>query len=35
MDRIDHLEHLDKNLADELAQVAREAVRDELREQTR
>ncbi|WP_330286708.1 phage holin family protein [Streptomyces sp. NBC_00576] len=35
MDRIDHLEHLDKNLVDELAQVAREAVRDELREQTR
>ncbi|MFE9647606.1 phage holin family protein [Streptomyces sp. NPDC006365] len=35
MDRIDHLEHLDKNLVDELAQVARDAVRDELREQTR
>ena len=35
MERIDHLEHLDKNLVDELAQVARDAVRDELREQTR
>ncbi|MDX3746340.1 phage holin family protein [Streptomyces sp. AK08-02] len=35
MDRIDHLEHLDKHLVDELARVAREAVRDELREQTR
>lgn len=35
MDRIDHLEHLDKGLVDELAQVARETVRDEPREQTR
>ncbi|MFE1802926.1 phage holin family protein [Streptomyces sp. NPDC059517] len=35
MDRIDHMEHLDKHLADELAQVARDAVREELREQTR
>ncbi|MGV9248295.1 phage holin family protein [Streptomyces sp. NPDC003710] len=35
MKRLDHLEHLDKQLVDELAQVAREAVRDELREQTR
>ncbi|MEV0636613.1 phage holin family protein [Streptomyces sp. NPDC050619] len=35
MDRLDHLEHLDKHLVDELAQVARETVRDELREQTR
>ncbi|MBW8699931.1 hypothetical protein MBT84_10030 [Streptomyces sp. MBT84] len=35
MNRLDHLEHLDKDLVDELAQVAREAVRDELREQTR
>ncbi|MEV6759054.1 phage holin family protein [Streptomyces sp. NPDC051105] len=31
----DHLEHLDKDLVDELAQVARETVRDELREQAR
>lgn len=35
MDSLDHLEHLDKDLVDELAQVARETVRDELREQTR
>ncbi|WP_328493016.1 phage holin family protein [Streptomyces sp. NBC_00414] len=35
MDRIDHMEHLDKHLADELAQVARDAIREELREQTR
>ncbi|MGC9539376.1 phage holin family protein [Streptomyces sp. UG1] len=35
MDRLDHLEHLDRELVDELAQVARETVRDELREQTR
>ncbi|WP_369173731.1 phage holin family protein [Streptomyces sp. R28] len=35
MNRLDHLEHLDKELVDELAQVARETVRDELREQTR
>ncbi|MEU1199006.1 phage holin family protein [Streptomyces sp. NPDC005813] len=35
MERLDHLEHLDKDLVDELAQVARETVRDELREQTR
>ncbi|WP_411152265.1 phage holin family protein [Streptomyces sp. A30] len=35
MDRLDHLEHLDRQLVDELAQVARETVRDELREQTR
>jgi hypothetical protein len=35
MDRLDHLERLDKHLVDELAQVARETVRDELREQTR
>ncbi|MBD0841638.1 MULTISPECIES: phage holin family protein [unclassified Streptomyces] len=35
MERLDHLEHLDKHLVDELAQVARETVRDELRRQTR
>ncbi|GHG87350.1 phage holin family protein [Streptomyces lanatus] len=35
MDRLDHLEHLDKQLVDELAQVARETVRDELRRQRR
>ncbi|MGW7254374.1 phage holin family protein [Streptomyces sp. NPDC054834] len=35
MDRLEHLEHLDKELVDELAQVARETVRDELREQSR
>jgi hypothetical protein len=35
MERLDHLEHLDKDLVDELAQVARETVRDELREQSR
>ncbi|MFJ8591240.1 phage holin family protein [Streptomyces sp. NPDC093598] len=35
MKRLDHLEHLDKQLVDELAQVARETVREELREQTR
>jgi hypothetical protein len=35
MERLDHLEHLDRQLVDELAQVARETVRDELREQTR
>ncbi|MFL9655256.1 phage holin family protein, partial [Streptomyces sp. PB17] len=35
MERMDHLEHLDRQLVDELAQVARETVRDELREQTR
>ncbi|MFB9467495.1 phage holin family protein, partial [Streptomyces cinereospinus] len=35
MDRMDHLEHLDRHLADELAQVARETIRDELRQQTR
>lgn len=35
MNRFDHLEHLDRNLVDELAQVARETVRDELREQSR
>jgi hypothetical protein len=35
MDRLDHLEHLDKHLVDELALVARETVRDELRQQTR
>ncbi|TVZ81748.1 putative superfamily III holin-X [Streptomyces sp. BK340] len=35
MEHIDHLEHLDKHLVEELAQVARETVRDELREQTR
>lgn len=35
MERLDHLDHLDKHLVDELAQVARETVRDELREQTR
>ncbi|MER7233432.1 hypothetical protein ABT348_21090 [Streptomyces olivaceus] len=32
MDRTDHLEHLDRQLVDELAQAARETVRDELRE---
>jgi hypothetical protein len=35
MEHLDHLEHLDKELVDELAQVARETVRDELREQGR
>ncbi|MFG3018932.1 phage holin family protein [Streptomyces sp. NPDC048254] len=35
MAHLDHLEHLDKDLVDELAQVARETVRDELREQGR
>ncbi|MBC9728676.1 phage holin family protein [Streptomyces sp. TRM68367] len=35
MERLDHLEHLDRHLVDELAQVARETVRDELRRQTR
>ncbi|MEW1778775.1 phage holin family protein [Streptomyces sp. NPDC086777] len=35
MEHLDHLEHLDKDLVDELAQVARETVRDELREQGR
>ncbi|HZF88170.1 phage holin family protein [Streptomyces sp.] len=35
MDRLEHLEHLDKHLADELAQVARETIRDELKQQTR
>src|SRR6266511_2537373 len=35
MEGLDHLEHLDKSLVDELAQVARETVRDELREQSR
>ncbi|CCK26306.1 hypothetical protein BN159_1927 [Streptomyces davaonensis JCM 4913] len=35
MERLDHLEHLDKNLVDELTQVARETIREELREQTR
>ncbi|WP_405649727.1 phage holin family protein [Streptomyces sp. NBC_00019] len=35
MDRLDHLEHLDKHLVEELAQVTRETVREELREQTR
>ncbi|MFF2210765.1 phage holin family protein [Streptomyces antibioticus] len=32
---LDHSEHLDRQLADEMAQVARETIRDELREQTR
>ncbi|MFF8726392.1 phage holin family protein [Streptomyces sp. NPDC015171] len=35
MDRLDHLEHLDKDVVEELAQVARETVRDELRTQSR
>ncbi|MGW7239473.1 phage holin family protein [Streptomyces sp. NPDC054804] len=35
MEHLDHLEHLDKDLVDELAQVARETVRDELRQQGR
>ncbi|MEU9240963.1 phage holin family protein [Streptomyces sp. NPDC048385] len=35
MEHLDHLEHLDKDLVDELAQVARETVREELREQGR
>ncbi|MCC5476303.1 phage holin family protein [Streptomyces barringtoniae] len=38
MDRsehLEHLEHLDKHLVEELAQVARETVRDELRVQSR
>ncbi|MFD0318286.1 phage holin family protein [Streptomyces flavalbus] len=35
MKRLDHLEHLDKHLVDELAQVARETVRDELHRQAR
>ncbi|QHA09128.1 hypothetical protein GQF42_43270 [Streptomyces broussonetiae] len=34
-DHLEHLEHLDKHLAEELAQVARETVRDELHKQTR
>ncbi|MET7984465.1 phage holin family protein [Streptomyces sp. NPDC005281] len=33
MKRIEHLEHLDKDLVDELTTVARESIRDELREQ--
>ncbi|MEU1694655.1 hypothetical protein ABZ590_25220, partial [Streptomyces hirsutus] len=33
MQRLEHMQHLDKHLVDELAQVARESVRDELREQ--
>ncbi|MFF8532779.1 phage holin family protein [Streptomyces sp. NPDC015532] len=33
MKRIEHLEHLDRELVDELTLVARETVRDELREQ--
>ncbi|OIK24166.1 phage holin family protein [Streptomyces malaysiense] len=32
---LDHVEHLDKGLVEELAQVARVTVREELREQTR
>ncbi|MFF5408086.1 phage holin family protein [Streptomyces misionensis] len=32
---LDHLEHLDRELVEELAQVARVTVREELREQTR
>ncbi|MGW0904533.1 phage holin family protein [Streptomyces sp. NPDC002853] len=32
---MNRLEHLDKSLVDELTRAAREAVRDELREQTR
>ncbi|WP_420709179.1 phage holin family protein, partial [Streptomyces sp. AS58] len=35
MNRLDQREHPDRRLADELAQVAREAIRDELRRQTR
>ncbi|MFG2574996.1 phage holin family protein [Streptomyces sp. NPDC048481] len=35
MERIDHMEHLDRQLVDELTQVARETIREELREQTR
>ncbi|OIJ67870.1 phage holin family protein [Streptomyces mangrovisoli] len=35
MKPLDHLEHLDKDLVEELAQVTRETVREELREQTR
>ncbi|MFK0172961.1 phage holin family protein [Streptomyces sp. NPDC090306] len=35
MDRLDQGEHLDRQLADRLALAAREAVRDELREQSR
>ncbi|MFB8771634.1 phage holin family protein [Streptomyces broussonetiae] len=35
MKRLDHLEHLDKQLVDELAQVTRETVRDELHRQAR
>ncbi|MFJ3303998.1 phage holin family protein [Streptomyces sp. NPDC086549] len=35
MEPLDHLEHLDKQLVDELALVARETVRDELLQQTR
>ncbi|MFJ3336974.1 phage holin family protein [Streptomyces sp. NPDC086766] len=35
MERSDHLQHLDKHLVDQLAQVAREAVRDELSRQAR
>ncbi|MFJ8184920.1 phage holin family protein [Streptomyces sp. NPDC096105] len=35
MQRLEHMQHLDKHLVDELAHVARESVRAELREQTR
>ncbi|MEU0614230.1 phage holin family protein [Streptomyces albogriseolus] len=35
MQRLEHMQHLDKHLVDELALVARESVRAELREQTR
>lgn len=35
MEGLDDLQHLDRHLVDELTRVAREAVRDELREQAR
>jgi len=35
MERIDHMEHLDRRLVGELARAARETIREELREQTR
>ncbi|MET9903986.1 phage holin family protein [Streptomyces sp. NPDC006446] len=34
IEHLEHLEHLDKELVDELTMVARETIRDELREQT-
>ncbi|MFE9875919.1 phage holin family protein [Streptomyces sp. NPDC005784] len=34
MEHLEHLEHLDRELVDELTMVARQTIRDELREQT-